>query len=371
MASKYLKPEFVFMIAHSHREIIDESDVYIDVHKAIRRMAPAPKARSSHPHDEPLVHMPAPENALIDLSEPAEVVPVAKRAKTDSRAESPATLLSTSPKTTFMRRSSSAADGHLIAVRGNMTDMREHLKHLGPSNLASRPKTTRYNTVKIKNQPTRSSSVTDAPQYPHSVIEESYHDDPTLYGGEGEGLLKSAGREASDGVQALQQGYGSIPRGNSSNGGIDTVDGAGKTSPTFGKARNLSPDRRPISRHDSHNSNRSSDTLGSLHSGNHSPTHRKKGVARSGSITENIIEAGGVRKVVLETNSSSEGDLNEVRNVKKSPPPSQAQSQLDGQSDSQSHNDILQSEQVKKKRRRNRKKKSTKSDGGDDDTSAA
>ncbi|KFY63141.1 hypothetical protein V497_02107, partial [Pseudogymnoascus sp. VKM F-4516 (FW-969)] len=64
--------------------------------------------------------------------------------------QSPA-VFSTSPKATFMiRRSSAAADGGSVTVRGNATDMREHLKHLGPSNVASRPKTTRYNTVKIK-----------------------------------------------------------------------------------------------------------------------------------------------------------------------------------------------------------------------------
>ena len=43
-----------------NREIIDESDVYVDVHKAIRRMAPAPRNRvpkgkivpdSEHPDD--------------------------------------------------------------------------------------------------------------------------------------------------------------------------------------------------------------------------------------------------------------------------------------------------------------------------------
>lgn len=56
------------------------------------------------------------------------------------------------------------------------------------------------------------------------------------------------------------------------------------------------------------------DEVGSLHSGSRSPPRRKKGVARSGSITENVIESDGVRKVVLETNSSSE-DADTEHNV--------------------------------------------------------
>ena len=32
-------------MSNNDREIIDESDVYVDVHKAIRRMAPAPRTR--------------------------------------------------------------------------------------------------------------------------------------------------------------------------------------------------------------------------------------------------------------------------------------------------------------------------------------
>ena len=52
-------------------------------------------------------------------------------------------------------------------------------------------------------------------------------------------------------------------------------------------------------------------TIGSLPGSRHqsrSPYYLHKGPARSGSITENIVDANGVRKVVLETTSSSESN---------------------------------------------------------------
>ncbi|KAA8565802.1 hypothetical protein EYC84_009626 [Monilinia fructicola] len=61
------------------------------------------------------------------------------------------------------------------------------------------------------------------------------------------------------------------------------------------------------------NRNRSTDTVGSLpspKSGTSPPnkTLKKKSTARSGSITENLVDAGGIRKMVLETNTSSGED---------------------------------------------------------------
>jgi metal transporter CNNM len=335
-------------------------------------MAPAPKARAAgHGHitghpDSTLVH--EPEEYLIDLTEGA---PVARKATNATNGDTSVAVFGTSPKTTFMRRSEDAADPGLVAVRGNINDMREHLKHLGPSNLASRPKTTRYNTVKIKTTPSRSASRQDSLTYHESPIVEVPSSDE-LCGGEGEGLLRSGGRDAKDGVQALQQGYGSIPRSQISPLRNESqTDGTRGLSFNVDKSRNSkSPERRLLDRHDSQDSNKSSDTLASLHSGGYSSSHRKKGVARSGSITENIIEAGGVRKVVLETNSSSEGDRDEVRDTKKSSPkfPSMLGGQS-GQSESHENGDEPKSEEVKKKRRRTRKKKTAKT-GGEESSAA-
>ncbi|KAN0120191.1 DUF21 domain containing protein [Hyaloscypha variabilis] len=358
-------------------EIIDESDVYIDVHKAIRRMAPAPKARVQKGHvvensDSTVLNLP--EDNLIDLTE--GVTPLKRSVTTGAdRIPNPATF-GTSPKTTtFMRRSSGGADGLPIAVRGTVDDMREHLKHLGPSNLASRPKTTRYSTVKIKSGhgPVRSDSRTESTMLHDPILEEPYRDEPAPQGGEGEGLLKSAGKDASDGVQALQQGYGSFSQKSPDSPGRFTkneiyVDGEARGSAlSVNRARNSpSPANGPLSRQNSNGSG-SSDTLGSL---NGSGSRRKRGTARSGSITENIIEAGGIRKVVLETNSSSD-DRDENGNEHHAAKTSLRG--LDGQASS--HDDhseqttSAKGEEVKKKRRRTRKKKSAK--GGEEGSGAA
>ncbi|KAH6714146.1 hypothetical protein BKA61DRAFT_483313 [Leptodontidium sp. MPI-SDFR-AT-0119] len=363
-------------------EIIDESDVYIDVHKAIRRMAPAPKARAQRGSlaEQSIVHMP--EDQLIDFTEEQE--PTVKKIMTAENATEAATAnYGTSPKTTFLRRSSSGMDGNTIAVRGNMSEMREHLKHLGPSNLASRPKSTRYNTVKIKSAlGPRSESRTDSSTVHDPVVEERYLDNPdhAPAGGEGEGLLKSAGRDASDGVHALQQGYGSFGPNSPSKLSNRQFDGKNDENQPLIRPRSR-PDSptKPVSRIDSHESQKSSDTLTSLHSV--SSAHKKKGPARSGSITENIIEAGGVRKVVLETTSSGDdtrfgersgsweqrqnGNHHSTSVAKPKPNPSPAPSKIlsdasdaqAGSPDEEASGAGVTGEQVKKKRRRTRKKK--------------
>jgi metal transporter CNNM len=221
--------------------------------------------------------------------------------------------------------------------------------------------------VKIKTTPNRSASGQELLAFQGSpIIEVPYEDN--IHGGEGEGLLRSGGSDAKDGVQALQQGYGSISR--SLAGPPKTVSQtdsySGMPLVVDGTSKSKSPERGALSRHSSQDSGRSSDTLGSLHSGSYG-AQRKKGVARSGSITENIIEAGGVRKVVLETNSSSDGDRDEVRNGKTTS--STFLPVTEGQSGSQGDGDAPKSEEVKKKRRRTRKKKSAKSGG--EETSAA
>ncbi|TAQ87084.1 hypothetical protein B7494_g4607 [Chlorociboria aeruginascens] len=293
-------------------EIIDESDVYIDVHKAIRRMAPAPKSRVPKGHiagatDKPIIQ--APEDLLINLAEENPITPEisAKSPNGDSRSNSPAiTSFGTSPKTTFLRRTPNGSDGNHVAVRGNVNDMREHLKHLGPSNLASRPKSTRYNTVKIKpgQIPSRSNCRTDS-SFLHDPIAEEH----APQGGEGEGLLKSAGKDAKDGVQAIQQGYGATSFQPSSPGrlGRESLLEVHRDTPKDGQIigeRSRSPTPPSNARYQTHHSDRSSDTVDSIKSQNSSPTRRKRGAARSGSITQNIIDSGGVQKMILQTSSS-------------------------------------------------------------------
>jgi metal transporter CNNM len=346
-------------------------------------MAPAPKAsrvrKGEIVTDSNHADVQSSEGQLIDVGEGTTVEEIHRNRlePMDSRSHSPA-----SPKTTFfMRRSSSTADGNIhapVAVRGNVNDMREHLKHLGPSNLASRPKTTRYNTVKIK--PGHGASSSDGSKARQSsIVEEPYRDDPAPQGGEGEGLLKSAGIDAKDGVQAVQQGYGSLDRrssfshspskdakGLASRTKHDLVQTKSNGGASTAKVEAL---RRPgIKRGTSAESGYSSDTLGSLKSLTESPMPRKRNPARSGSITESIVDAGGVRKVVLETTSSSDDIDPEVMNEGVFPTTNKRSTDVASASTPNTSTNQPEGEEVKRKQKRRRKRKGGK---GSEDASGS
>ena len=87
---------------------------------------------------------------------------------------------------------------------------KEPSKNLGPSNLASRPRTTRYNTVKIK--PGGAGLSDAAHKHAQQSPSEPRHASasPAPQGGVGAGLLSSAGKDAKDGVIAVQAGYGTM-----------------------------------------------------------------------------------------------------------------------------------------------------------------
>ncbi len=190
------------------REIIDESDMYIDVHKAIRRLAPAPKAKfrlSSEDFGK------SDDTTVVGGdAEDGNGHKIQRRSIASVGAlPSEAQMLSTSPKaTTFMMRRTSI-DGQAvklaIPVRANIDEMREHLKHLGPSNPATNPKGTRSTTVKIKpGIPPNSPGQQRAGSAIAEVIEGLAQDatDETT------SLLRPA-LTGKDGVQALRQSYGS------------------------------------------------------------------------------------------------------------------------------------------------------------------
>ena len=279
-------------------EIIDESDVFIDVQKSIRRMTPAPKSRVPkgevvHEPDDSLANG---EENLIDMDEENKDPHQAMRrvSTTDGQTKTNGVHqdLGTSPrKTSVLRRSSSiqnSSDRESSQKKPMTAEMREHLKHLGPSNLASRPRTTRYNTVKIKpggaplgEGVRKINDSFGAPGVGHAA-----------QGGVGAGLINSGGKDAKDGVLALQAGYGSIPSGS-------------PPSPKNSRKGRLVAHAEQEARRSRRSRNNSGSTLGSLHSGSPRP-RSKRGTARSGSITENIIDAGGFKKTVLEMTSSSD-----------------------------------------------------------------
>ncbi|KAH8722991.1 hypothetical protein GQ44DRAFT_711165 [Phaeosphaeriaceae sp. PMI808] len=295
-------------------EIIDESDVFIDVHKAIRRMAPAPRARV--PKGKVItdsVRKPS-EHALIETDEIVEPNDDAPR-----KLSLPEMSGNVPVKSFMMRRRSSGNKGSIEQLRSDDPEMYEHFKHLGPSNLANRPNPTRINTVKIK--PGNTTAVPDIPQTipentrPSSsqsaVVMQNSH---AYEGGVGEGLLSSAGREASDGVHSVAVGYGTMAANGdrmswkSGRSGLKNAEEALISPKSIGNE-----DGELVVDNRTHNGGsrprtRSVSTIASLRSirsRSTSPPVRRH-TARSGSISENIIDVNGVKKIVLETTSSSD-----------------------------------------------------------------
>jgi len=245
------------------------------------------------------------EEDLIDISEEQKhQQPALRRMLTPDHTKN---IKANGTQAPGIRRTSSVAD---TSKQKDQRD-RDQLKNLGPSNLASRPRQTRYNTVKIKpgGESLTEHMARSTSQQTSNLSSEVPRSESTAIaarGGVGAGLLNSAGKDAKDGVAALQAGYG-------------TMDGT--PPPSLGKGRysdpqnklSISPKRtrdqerdeqRPTSEHRGRATSPSS-TVGSLRSvGSRSKT--KHGVARSGSLSENVVTAGGIKKTVLEPSSSSD-----------------------------------------------------------------
>lgn len=309
-------------------EIIDESDVYIDVHKAIRRLTPAPKARIARRASEDIVAKTMSKNGDAATSSktngvevpPSKIVePLTGAGATVSEAANIANERDPKHTTFMMRRSSAGVDGQMVnttvPVRANLEELRQHLKHLGPSNPATNPKNTRSTTVKIKPgiaghlSQARAESIADS----NAVAETPLEDDETT------SLLRPQQSTAKDGIQALTQSYGGVSPAtaqlispaesavtavpinvDNSDGNHDTVDRSTQTPPR----QQLNAAMDTAGGLSGHQSNGSTDSVASMRDSGLLPPRR--GIVRSGSITENIIETRGVRKVVLETTSSND-----------------------------------------------------------------
>ncbi|KAL2162232.1 hypothetical protein VTH06DRAFT_7145 [Thermothelomyces fergusii] len=302
-------------------EIIDESDVYIDVHKAIRRLAPAPKVRIERRASEP---------AGVNGASDAGDAPKCDHNNTllmVTTTSNNSPMLSTSPKTAtlMMRRSSAGHDGQLIEttvpVRANFQDIKDHLKHLGPSNPATNPNKTRSTTVKVKPGSGGHSSnprAASAGEAAAEGVQDEEHDETTS-------LLK---RQIStkDGVQALRQAYGSISSGFTPPTDRistlrlepdDQVDKSTQTSDHIGRSDKTSdresgsPARQskppsPRLKQESRPSSSRGSSISATSAKSDSTSAQQRPLVRTGSITENIIESRGLRKIVLETTSSNE-----------------------------------------------------------------
>ncbi|KAE8555990.1 hypothetical protein EYB25_000689 [Talaromyces marneffei] len=342
-------------------EIIDESDVFIDIHKAIRRLTPAPKARV--PKGRIVEEPPSlPDSAVDDLHTHLSL------SKTQSAGSEPRRLSSSMihpPGPKFTLRNNQGAPEQLVVKRGT-DDIREHLKHLGPSNLASRPRQTRYQNVKIKapgTSPTRS-GMTDA-ESGRPPSEQLRRPSEVASNGSGIGskLLQSPSFQAKDGVHAVQvqQGYGTITGAVASAVSPEDCDQRQRTKDLLAECRFerdsgilSSPHRTP---------------KGSKPSSVSSVGHRRTdsfrhGPARSGSITEQVIDVNGVRKVVLQTTSSSSSSGDEASTSKDKTSPStqnrpvpQIIAEITYEHAIESEYDDGSASTSKKKRRRRKKKK--------------
>ena len=284
-------------------------------------MAPAPKSRV--PKGEVVASPDSPtavgDDDLIDLEDDSKPQHQTLRrvGGSDSQAlkangSYPERGASPKPLAQLRRASSATAnsDRESGPKRSNPAEWRDHLKHLGPSNLASRPRQTRYNTVKIK--PGGGGSLPDNVPRSREPSEtpRNLSTSTAPHGGVGTGLLHSAGKDAKDGVLAVQEGHGNLatsPR-ISSKSRQTLQDGQNDTGAQEQHQRSNSITRSPPRESRSASSQ---STVGSLpnRSSPLSKVRKTHSVARSGSITENIIDAGGVKKTVLETTSSSSDDV--------------------------------------------------------------
>ncbi|KAI0379008.1 DUF21-domain-containing protein [Hypomontagnella monticulosa] len=283
-------------------EIIDESDVYVDVHKAIRRSHPAPKARALR-KELMAKDLENRTGRLIDIEEDGQLQ--TKRAgSVSSRTE--VSALSGSPKMTtlLMRRRSAGQDGQLlqttVPVKANLEDIRDHFKHLGPSNPASNPKSTRVSAVKIKPGTTSSPSTQ---QRSESAVADIGSEDLVAVVDERSSLLGTQ-LNAKDGIQALQQSYTEPPSSNDSKvppGIVTSFEDGSSGQATKGTQTKLSAAAEDDT---SPTQGSTTDSVESVHDA----IGRRRGHVRSGSITENIVESGGIHKVILEANSSTSED---------------------------------------------------------------
>ena len=340
-------------------EIIDESDVFVDVHKAIRRLAPAPKQKfHRHPSLEPTITHDSAKEASED--EPL-LGPDSRKASFTNGGPQPPTSVLVRRKSSTASANSRDGNQHAIPVRQSTAEMREHLRHLGPSNVATRPRATKFASVKIKPgvgtipEGQATTKGTDAPNGSEPYREQLQRSRSvdmtspqqlqppiTPLPQEGEG----AGKEASDGVPALRQGYGTMesskspPSARNRDRGMSAdamsaseasrvaeqkaqplvaspgrgEEGGGSYFPSQRESQRDSADRERLQvpekiivgdapEEGAGDEGEGSDQVGELAPSRQRSQSRRQ--ARSGSITETTVDIGGISKTVLETTSSS------------------------------------------------------------------
>lgn len=132
------------------REIVDESDVYVDVHKAIRRLTPAPRVHRKHSDAQGAgvaVRKTPDHNGSHQRPSDGQEVEVGSLKSDSGHFERP-------PKTAVFMKRQHSEDGrtgkHPVPVKASLDEMRQQLR-LGPANRAAKPlSSTRGSVFKIK-----------------------------------------------------------------------------------------------------------------------------------------------------------------------------------------------------------------------------
>ena len=347
-------------------EIIDESDVFVDVHKAIRRMHPGPNqlfklpyfqtVKESQQAHERLTHRKDGQDGKDVLEHDANANDSKSGLKPDSVTSNEA---ATSPPMAnlFTHRKSSQGS----SVGG--TDGKA-LPQLAPANVANRPKPTRVNTIYIK------PGVGTIPEGDLTSSKPTARSQtPPAQGGVNQSLL-GAGSDATGKDQHMKQGYGSfdatstlkhILQNKEKTDAVNEESSSVEELPESAIAPSTSRNDQPAGKLDSGQSttgstnpvqdNANANTFVTTPAQERStaplsavPSHindTNEQHPRSGSIQEVIVNAGGVRKMVLETASTDE---EEGKSTDSQPsPPSGGVKLGDGQPDGHQKNASLSS----------------------------
>ena len=341
-----------------NREIIDETDNAANVSKALRQPDNRYQSFQGKIITDPADNAATADENLIDLGDDQKEKPEAVRRHTSidaalyQKAKLGSAELSSPPKPSplTMRRTSSiagASDRGEISRRGENPERRERFKNIGPMNPASRPRQTRYNTVKIKagagtvgylgKKKEDIRPVAKRDSISQSISQEAQS-------GVGEGLLSSAGKDAKDGVHAVQT-YGTM--GNPPRSPTSPMSPKSPEPKTKNIEININTNGSSKKANARFGDDEDSDsTIGSLRERVRISPMKKD--VRSGSITENIIDAGGIKKVVISLSSSS-SETDKIVNGE----PAETS---DDEDEGKENNKPEGAKSGKKKRRRRRKK---------------
>lgn len=301
-------------------------------------MVPAPKSRVPKGRivaEPPEIPSPTRPNNLKDKSnESGSPVPKPNKvefSRTPSQKTSAGQYDSPPQPTFYIRKASTFANGEddepSVIKRGPTPEIREHLKHLGPSNLASRPRQTRYQSVKIKRGSTSPERARQTSGHRSPDSKRRASETTSLMGGSNTPKVPNAGKGARGGVRALKASYGTMgDRGARSSPNADVV--RENTPETVNRAVSAQSEDFLKATLKQENENTNGKKSPQQQSGTTSPTaddreplhpnqpFRLHGPTRSGSITEQIVDSNGIQKVILQTGShSSFEDENENRRL--------------------------------------------------------